>query len=432
MRRRAVITGVGAVTPFGAGVGTLHAALAEGRSAVRPIESFDARTFPVRVAGEVPARTTSAAWLSHELGKRDSLATAVDARAEHWERAGLLRDRKIAFLLIAAVEAWRDAGCGEAERSAPSCLALGLEQALLEDLVPVLRDGVIDWSASANALPEVRYRTNVDLGARLLHEVLELSGPRFVHVSACAASAIALGHAAALIARGEADVVLCGGADSMVNPLGIGGMARLGAPSPRAAPDACRPFDAARDGLVVGEGSAVFVLEEEGRARARGARPRARLTGWGGTQDAYKATAPRPDGSAAARAMRRAVERAGLTPERVGYINAHGTGTPLNDPAEARAIHLAFGPAGSKIPVSSQKGALGHLMAACGAVELAAALLCFERDLLPGTAHLANPDPACDLELIGPTPRSACIDVLLSSSFGFGGQNGCIVMERCA
>jgi 3-oxoacyl-[acyl-carrier-protein] synthase II len=213
----------------------------------------------------------------------------------------------------------------------------------------------------------------------------------------------------------------------MVNPLGIGGMSRIGAPSPRAARDACRPFDRRRDGLAIGEGAAMFVVEAEPRARARGARVLARVLGWGSTQDAHRATAPRPDGSCARAAIERALRRARLSPGDVGYINAHGTGTPLNDPAEARAIRAAIG---DHAPVSSIKGALGHWMAASGAVELAACLLAFERDLLPGTAHLAELDPDCDLDVIGPAPRRARVDVVVSNSFGFGGQNASVVLGR--
>jgi 3-oxoacyl-[acyl-carrier-protein] synthase II len=209
-------------------------------------------------------------------------------------------------------------------------------------------------------------------------------------------------------------------------------MSRLGAPSPRAdADDACRPFDRRRDGLAMGEGAAVFVVESAARAAARGARPLARILGWGSTQDAYKATAPRPDGSAAADAMRRALERAGLAPDDVGYINAHGTGTPLNDPTESAAIRAVFGDGTDRIWVSSIKGAVGHLMAASGALELAACLMAFTRDTLPGTAHLSELDPACPIRALD-APLRARVDVAMSSSFGFGGQNAVVVLGRPA
>jgi 3-oxoacyl-[acyl-carrier-protein] synthase II len=292
---------------------------------------------------------------------------------------------------------------------------------------------VIDWAREAAAEgPRVRFRSQVDECARRVEEVLRLRGARMVHTSACAAGGLAIAHAASRIERGEASVVLAGAADSMVNPLGVGGMSRLNAPSPRNDPDACRPFDRRRDGLAMGEGAAMFVLEAEERARARGARPLARVLGWGSTQDAYRATAPRPDGSAAAAAMRRAVERSALSTERIGWINAHGTGTPLNDPAEARAIRAALGAHGERVAVSSIKGAVGHLMAASGAIELASCLLAFERDLLPGTAHHRELDPDCAIDVIGERPRAARVDAVLSNSFGFGGQNVSLVLGRCA
>jgi 3-oxoacyl-[acyl-carrier-protein] synthase II len=240
-----------------------------------------------------------------------------------------------------------------------------------------------------------------------------------------------LAHAAALIESGDASVVVCGGADSMVNPLAVGGFWALGAPSPRAAPDACRPFDVHRDGLVIGEGAAVFIVEREDRAKARGARPLARIVGWGSTQDAYRATMPRPDGAFAQRAIEAALARARLPPSAIGWINAHGTGTPLNDPIEARAIHGAFGSVARDIPVSSIKGAVGHLMAASGAIEAASCLLAFSQGVLAGTANHRKRDPECDLDVIGEQPRRQEVEAVLSNSFGFGGQNATLILARC-
>jgi 3-oxoacyl-[acyl-carrier-protein] synthase II len=378
----AVITGVGVVSPFGAGAPAFFGALAEGRCGIGPIRWFDASTFPVRVAGEVPA------------------SPAIPAAAH--------RDRKASFALAAAREA--RACASDSTPDAALVIALGLEQAFLEDFAPA--------RSAVEITP--RFRARVDTAADIVMRELGLGGPRVVHVSACAAGALAVAHAAAMVVRGQSDVVVCGGADSMVNPLGLGGMSRLGAPSPRNTADACRPFDRARDGLVIGEGAAMFVVEHEARAKARGARVLARIAGWGSTQDAYRATAPRPDGAAASAAMQRALVRARLSPSDIGYINAHGTGTPLNDPAECKAIHTALGPHGARVAVSSIKGAVGHLMAASGAIELAACLLAFERDLLP----------ECDVDVIGPTPRRARVDHVLSNSFGFGGQNASVILGR--
>lgn len=432
--RRAVITGVGVVSAFGVGAGRFWNALASGQSGVGPIRSFAAAAFPTRVAGEVPIAAVTADWLTGEAEKLlPACAAAVAQRAPGWQEQGLLRDRKIGFAILSALEAWASAGCGPGENSAWQSIALGLELALLADFAPLFDHGALSWAREPGAeLPAVRLRTRVDLAAELVSLVLALEGPRAIHASACAGGALAIAHAAALIERGTAEVVLCGAADSMINPLGVGGMSRLGAPSLRNQPDACRPFDARRDGLVIGEGAAMFVVESAERAQARGQRPLARVLGWGSTQDAYKATAPRPDGAAAAQAMTRALARAGLPATAVGYINAHGTGTQLNDPAEVRAIRRALGPHAESVPVSSIKGAVGHLMAASGAIELAACLLSFERDLLPGTAHHTQRDPECDLDIIGAAPRPARVDTVLSNSFGFGGQNASVILGRAS
>jgi 3-oxoacyl-[acyl-carrier-protein] synthase II len=398
----AVITGVGVVSAFGIGAGPFFGGLAEGRSGIGRISAFDASTFPTRVGGEAP-----------------TIAVA--------------RDRKVGFGLAAAQEAWTHARCGDAERSASLVIALGLEQAFLEDFGPIFEpgraDGAIRWER-ASTEPGIQFRAPVDLTARWITEQLGLRGPRIINASACAAGALAVAQGAAMIARGDTDIVLCGAADSMLNPLGLGGMCRLGAPSPRDELDACRPFDRSRDGLVIGEGAAMFVVEDAARAEARGARVLGRIVGWGSTQDAYRVTAPRPDGAAAARAMSRALQRAALPPDAIGYINAHGTGTPLNDPAECKAIHTTLGAHAERVAVSSIKGAVGHLMAASGALEIAACLLPFERDLLPGTANHRERDPECNVDVIGEAPRPARVDYVLSNSFGFGGQNASVVLGR--
>jgi 3-oxoacyl-[acyl-carrier-protein] synthase II len=405
-----VITGVGVVSAFGYGAGRLFDGLAAGHSAVGPIRSFDAGSFITRVAGEVPGP------LPVEPG-----APAASGHS----------DRKAVFGAAAALEAWSQAGCGPADRDhAVPVVAVGLEQALLEDFAPLLA-ATTTGSLPAVLPPEPGYRVPLDASLSLLRRRLGLPRSPIVHVSACAAGTLAVAHAAALVQRGEAEVVLTGGMDSMINPLGLGGMTRLGATSPRNEADACRPFDRRRDGLVMGEGAAMFVVEAEARARARGARPLARLLGWGSSQDGYRVTTPRPDGRSAAAAITRALARAGLPPAAVGYVNAHGTGTPLNDPAEARAIQLALGAHGGRVPVSSIKGAVGHLMAAAGAIEIAACLLAFNRDLLPGTAHHHQLDPDCPLTVLGSPAPAATIEVVLSNSFGFGGQNASILLGRC-
>lgn len=420
---QAVITGVGSACGLGLGIDALFDGLSAGRCAIAPIRNFDAATFPAQVAGEVPVATIKPEWLSHRIGA-ESLALG-------WHSAGILRERKVVFALLAAEEAWRSAGCGEDEKMAWLCIALGLEQAFCEDFGEIFDGAEVDWAADGTAnLPSMRYRSSVDLGARCVTELLDLHGPTTVHSSACAAGVMSMAHAASLIERGITDIALCGASDSMVNPLGLGGMAMLGTTSPRNEASACRPFDRHRDGLAIGEGAAMFVLESEDRARSRGARAIARVMGYATTQDAHKLSAPRPDGVCASRAMAGAIAKAKLEPRSIGYVNAHGTGTVLNDAAEARAIRSVFKGHADDVPVSSIKGAVGHLMAASGAIEIAASLLAFERGVLPPTTNLLDQDPDCDINVIGGNPREANPEFLLSNSFGFGGQNASIVLGR--
>jgi 3-oxoacyl-(acyl-carrier-protein) synthase len=421
---RVVVSGVGAVCGFGVGVGPLWDGLAAGAHAIKPIRAFDVRDFPVQVAGEVEADAGTAAGL-RALGLGDVVA--------RWEALGWLRDRKLGFAALAAQEAWASAGCGVAEAAACGLsLGLGLEQALLEDFLPLWTGEGLDWSRHLGAASDARVtlRTPADLSARAVRGLLGLEGMEAVNLSACAAGAMAVAQGAAWIRRGWAQRVVCGGADSMLNPLGLGGLARLGATSPRHAVDACRPFDARRDGLVMGEGAAVFVLEREDVARARGVKPWGEVLGWGTSQDGYRATAPRPDGAQAAQAMRAALRCAGLPPTAIEHVNAHGTGTPLNDPAEVLALRAALGAHAERVPVCGIKGAVGHLMAASGALELAAALMSFHHDLLPGTAHHRDRDLACDLDIIGERPRIAQVQTVISTSFGFGGQNAAVILGR--
>lgn len=427
--RRAVITGVGVVSAFGVGADTFFRALAEGRSAVGPIRHFDASAFAVRVAGEVPVLDASAAWLEAELRPLDVRAECI----EYWREAGFLRDRKVGFGVLAAAEAWASAHAGDTERDAWLSIGLGMEEVFLDDIVPVLGGPAPDWSQAATAhLPRTRFRSRADECARRVAELLGLRGPLAVHASACASGAFAVAHAAALIERAAADVVLAGAADSMVNPMSLGGLMRLGAPSPRNEADACRPFDRRRDGMAVGEGAAMFVVELEERARSRGVRPLAAILGAGSTQDAYRLSAPRPDGSAASAAVGRALRRAKLPADAIDYVNAHGTGTLLNDPAEARALRGALGRRAETVPVSSIKGAVGHLMAASGAIELAACLLPLTRKIIPATAHHRELDAECNLHVIGEVPWPCdAVEVTLSTSFGFGGQNGAVILGRC-
>lgn len=382
--RRAVITGVGATSTFGVGVEALWDGLVAGRIPIGPAPHLPG--FPaVAALAELPDVDLPGGWR---------------------------RDRRVPLTVAAAEEAWRGAGRPD---GLGLSLALGLEQAWLEDFLPMVTTGGLDWSQAARG--GLRFRSPMDLPARALGR-FPLRGPRLVHASACAGGTLAVAQAATWVVAGEVDRVLCGAGDSMLNPLGLAGLQKLGVTSPRGA---CRPFDLRRDGIVVGEGAACFVVEEEGSARARGAEILAVVEGWGSTQDGWAPTAPRPGGEPAERAMTRALARAGRT--RVEHVSAHGTGTPLNDEAEVAAVHRLL----PRVEVGSFKGALGHTMAAAGALEIAALLAAFVRGVLPGTPGFEVPDPACPLPV---RVRAGAWNggAILKNSFGFGGQDASVVI----
>ncbi len=384
-----VITAVGVVSACGSGLAALWAGLRSGSSALGPLTVLPRAPWPVSAAGEVPLPPT-----------HPSASPAV------------LRDRKIAWALRALDQ------LGPLPPGAPVELALGLEQAFLEDL-PAGFDAL-----EARVPGHVRYRAPADLVAEAVRAAFAMVGPLTPHSAACAGGNVALAVAAERVARREAEVVLAGAADCLLAPLGVLGMARLGAPSPTGQ---CRPFDVARDGIVLAEGAAWFRVESLEGALARGTRPLAIVAGWGLSMDASSPSAPDPEGRGAASAMGAALERAGLAPSAIGWVKAHGTGTPTNDAAEALAIRAVLGP---DVPVSSLKGVFGHALAAAGALEVAGALLAFAEDLLPGTVGCDQPDPSLGLDVVPPAGRAARIDALVANSFGFGGQNASVVLVR--
>jgi 3-oxoacyl-[acyl-carrier-protein] synthase II len=273
-------------------------------------------------------------------------------------------------------------------------------------------------------------------GASSCNIAIELGvmGPNTTNGMSCASGTIAIGDAFRQIRDGYADVMFAGGAEAPLAPLCFGAFALIRAMSVRNEDPATasRPFDVGRDGFVMGEGSAILLLEERERAVSRGARIYAEVAGYGTTSDAHHMTAPRPDGSQAARAMRMALADAHVAPHEIGYINAHGSSTPLNDPTESIAIASVFGDNGSRIPVSGTKGYYGHALGASGAFEAAICALALEQEWLPPTVNLANPDPVCNLDYIQGAGRSARVDRILTNSFGFGGINACLVLQRAS
>jgi 3-oxoacyl-[acyl-carrier-protein] synthase II len=408
------ITGIGLRTPLGDSFDGFAQRLMAGESAVGRIQAFDPTHFPVLNACEADP---------------GPLPSPLDAAL-----AGL-NDRKSEFAVASALAAVADHGGptpdGLIYATGLSSVSLG---ELQQDSVPFVRDArTFDYQAFADAAPPARpeapLRHLVHRPIDLLVKHLGLTGPTACHFSACAAGTAAVLHAAELIRRGEATCMLAGGADSMVHPFGLLPFILLGATSFEKDPTiAGRPFAPDRDGFVMGEGGAFFVLEPVEQAQAAGRRIYARILGGGTSCDAHNVTAPHPEGVGAERAMRAALAHAGLTPEAVDYVNAHGTGTPLNDGIESAAIRRVFGANGPA--VSSSKAQIGHTIAAAGALELLACLAAFQTNQLPPNAHLTTVDPAIDVDLVGRVGRPAHADVILSNSFGFGGQNACILLGR--
>jgi 3-oxoacyl-[acyl-carrier-protein] synthase II len=426
MRRRVVITGMGVVTPLGDTPGGLFAALAQGRSGVGPIRSFDASAFPTRFAAEVrdfdlaryvrdPGR-----WASAGPNSRFAAAAAQRALGD----AGLLEGARVDRTRFGVY-----VGTGEGAQdfhNLMAALARGHRPGA-EDL-----DGVGFCSAGLRRLDAGReYEQELHTNPAHLADHFGLEGPNYNCLTACAAGSQAVGEALEIIRAGEADVMLSGGSHSMVYPLGVTGFNLLTALSTRndAPQKASRPFDLHRDGFVLGEGAGIVVLEELGHAKRRGATIYAELTGYGCTADAFRVTDSHPEGRGAIACMRAALADARLAPEEIGYVNAHGTGTQVNDRVETLAIKQVFGPAAYSVPVSSSKSMLGHLIAAAGAVEVVICVEAIRRGVLPPTINYEFPDPACDLDYVPNCARERRVRHALSNSFGFGGQNAALVVS---
>lgn len=400
-RRRVAITGIGVVSPLGNDLDTFQRRLLEGRPAVGPITLFDPATLPTRFAAEV-----------------------------RWE-GPVLRDRKITFALDAARQALEQAavdGRGPPGTGGVS-LGIGLELFAPEDMVRARAAGFALPPGRAERLTYLQ--TPSDLVVHLVARRFGLAAPPHTHVSACAAATDAIGTAFRQVASGRRDFALAGGTDSMIHPLGLGGFCKLGALSTRGAEPAraSRPFDRDREGFVLGEGAAVLVLEPLDGARARGAAVLGEVLGYGASFDAHGISEPHPDGRGARQAMERALRDAGLGPEAVEAVSAHGTGTPKNDPVEAAALEALLGARVREVPIVATKSLLGHLIAAAGAIEVAAALACTRAGALHATANLDEVDPRCAaLDHVRGAPRPARPRVFLKNSFGFGGQNASLVL----
>jgi 3-oxoacyl-[acyl-carrier-protein] synthase II len=412
MKRRVVITGLGCVTALAESADELFAALCDGKSGVSPIESFDASAFPVKFGGEI---------------KNFDVTKYVD------QRESKRMDRFSQFAMAAASQAVKDGGLDFSKEDPHRIGAIvgtgiGGIREIEEQHIRLLDKG--PNKVSPFCVP--RLMANAASGNIAIHYGLQ--GPNFCVTSACASGNHSVGEAFCNIVSRRSDIIITGGAEAALTPIGLASFCAARSLStrndnPKAA---SRPFDKDRDGFVLAEGAGIVVLEEEKHAKKRGARIYAELLGYSATDDGYHITAPLPDGNGAAMAMKLALMDAGVKPENVSYINAHGTGTELNDIAESSAIKFVFGEYAYKIPVSSTKSSLGHLLGASGAVELIICVKAIAESAIPPTINLDNQDERCDLKMdyVPLHARQAKVNIALSNSFGFGGHNSCLVVGK--
>jgi 3-oxoacyl-[acyl-carrier-protein] synthase II len=424
--RRVVVTGMGMVTPVGHDLESTWRALLAGKSGVGPITLFDARTFPTRIAAEVvdfrleDYIDEAARWTEHSRNSKFALAAASMAIKESGlfeGNPGLNRRRFGVYL-----------GSGEGQQDFPRFVSL---------VHRATRDGRVDTAEftrnGTNELHAVR-EAEQEPGTPSGH-LASMYGARGVNsncLTACAASSQAIGEAYELIRRGNADVILSGGTHSMIHPFGVTGFIRLTALSTRndEPKRASRPFDRDRDGFILGEGAGMLVLEELEHAKARGAHIHGEIVGYGSKADAFRITDSHDEGRGAIACLKEALEGAQIDPEDIDYVNAHGTSTAVNDSIETLAIKRVFGQAAYTVPISSTKSMMGHLIAAAGSVEAIVCLLTIRDGMLPPTINLENHDPDCDLDYIPGEARRKEVDVTLSNSFGFGGQNITLILRR--
>ena len=419
---RVAITGVGTVGPLGSGRQTFWSNLTAGRSGIGPISLFDASAFPVRIGGEAKGLTPAVAA---ELAEAFPLAAGV-------------RDRKVLLGLAAAREAVAAAGIANGSLDdAMLHVGVGLESFHLEDLTrhagaDDIGQAIVE-SVRAGDVGEPM-QTPLDLTAEALGQRYGFSAGRYTNCSACAAGAQVIGEAWRLLREGACDVVLAGATDSMLNPLGLGGFSLLRVLSAEndRPQRACRPFDATRQGTALGEGAGFVVLETLDHALWRGAKILAEVLGYGSSMDAYRVSDPDPSGAGAVRSMAAALGDAGLEAGQIDCVSAHGTGTPKNDVVETAAIKTVLGPRAREIPVHAVKSMTGHLIAASGAVEAIAAVLTILWRTVPPTINLETPDEQCDLDYVAGGSRAFDGDIVLSNSFGFGGQNATLIFGRYA
>ncbi|MFB0536300.1 MAG: beta-ketoacyl-ACP synthase II [Anaerolineae bacterium] len=407
---RVVITGMGAITPVGLNVADFWQGITAGRSGVGPITQFDASQYPTQIAASVDGFDPT-----DYVDKREARRMA---RFTH-------------FALAATQQALQDA---ELDLAREDLTRVGLEIGsaiggidVIEEQSQRLQDG-----GPRRINPILVPSVIINIASCHIAVLLGIKGPASAPVAACATGGVAIGEATRRLQRGDVDVMIAGGTESAMTPLAVVGFSRLGALSTRNdEPErACRPFDAGRDGTVMGEGAAIVVLESLEHALRRGAPIQAEVVGYGFTEDAYHIVAPQPGGDGAARAMSLALADAGLSPEEIGYIGAHGTGTVLNDTSETAAIKTVFGGAAYRVPISANKSMLGHMFGGAGSISVITAVKVIQEGVIPPTINLDNPDPECDLDYVPNVARQATVDVAIANAFGIGGQNATVAVQR--
>ena len=416
MTRRVVITGLGLVTPIGNTVADTWSALMDGRNGIDYIKKFDTEKFSVKFAAEVKGFDPLKFIAKKEARKMGAF---------------------IHYAIAASVEAIQDSGIKLTDEGK-------FQNDISENAGTYISSGIGDFWAiereHSKLLEEGPDRVSpffivsaiVNLAAGQVSIRFGAKGPNSATATACAAGAHAIGDSFKIIQRGDADVMICGGAESAITPMSVAGFASMRALSTRNddPQHACRPFERDRDGFVIGEGAGIMILEELEMAKKRGARIYAEIVGYGMAADAFHLTMPDETGSGARRVMQRTIKDAGVRPDQIGYINAHGTSTPYNDKFETLAIKDTFGEHAYKLAVSSTKSMTGHLLGAAGGIEGVFSVLAIHRNILPPTINYVNPDPDCDLDYVPNEPREAVVDYVLSNSFGFGGTDAALLFKR--
>jgi 3-oxoacyl-[acyl-carrier-protein] synthase II len=410
-KRRVVVTGLGIVSPVGSQITEAWDNVVNGRSAIAPIMHFDVSAFPTRFGGEVRGFTVE-----------DYLPAKEARRMDHFIQYGF----------AASSQAFKDSGLEVTEQNAERMgVAMGAGIGGL-DTIQQTHFKLIDAQGPRKMSPFFIPASIINMISGHVSIAFGLKGPNLALVTACTTSTHSIGIAARTIQYGDADVMVAGGAEMAINPLGLGGFCQAKALSERNddPSKACRPFDRDRDGFVMADGAGAIVLEEYEHAKARGARIYAEFVGFGMSGDAYHITAPPEDGDGARRSMLNALKDAGVNPSDLQHVNAHATSTPLGDVGETMALKRALGDSAYKVAISATKSVTGHLLGAAGAVEAIFAILAIRDQVAPPTINLENPDPRCDLDYVPNVARSMHIDVALSNSFGFGGTNGSLVFRR--